>query len=262
MILRRLSKHIKEQNWFAVGLDFFIVVAGILLAFQITNWSVQQQQKTTFVRAKMALQGDLIVNYLNAKERTVLNECRKLALRELGNELLQDTDAWEPALNVYPDRTAHAFHSVVRSPKRYWNDKIWETEVARGSFDLMDPDRRQQLDIIFKAVKAMGIFQRLTTETESQLTILGQAKQLNRAERFQLFQVVSQLDDQSVALEAISQNIVDSIEGLTLTLSSLELNSLHEKIVFLNTAALPVYGDCRVPITTPFLDNVDMGGTP
>jgi hypothetical protein len=39
MILRSLTKHIKEQNWFAVLLDLFIVVLGILLAFQVTNWN-------------------------------------------------------------------------------------------------------------------------------------------------------------------------------------------------------------------------------
>ena len=39
MLLRSITKHVREQNWFAVALDFFIVVAGILIAFQITNWN-------------------------------------------------------------------------------------------------------------------------------------------------------------------------------------------------------------------------------
>ena len=39
MLLRSITKHVKDQNWFAVALDFFIVVVGILIAFQITNWS-------------------------------------------------------------------------------------------------------------------------------------------------------------------------------------------------------------------------------
>ena len=39
MLLRSLTKHVRDQNWFAVFLDFFIVVAGILIAFQITNWN-------------------------------------------------------------------------------------------------------------------------------------------------------------------------------------------------------------------------------
>ena len=38
MILRRITQHVKDQNWFAVALDFVIVVVGILIAFQITNW--------------------------------------------------------------------------------------------------------------------------------------------------------------------------------------------------------------------------------
>ena len=45
MRLRSLTKHIREQNWFAVALDFFIVVAGILIAFQITNWNERREQR-------------------------------------------------------------------------------------------------------------------------------------------------------------------------------------------------------------------------
>ena len=39
MLLRRITQHVKEQNWFAVGIDFLIVVVGILIAFQITSWN-------------------------------------------------------------------------------------------------------------------------------------------------------------------------------------------------------------------------------
>ncbi len=39
MILRRITEHVKTQNWFAVALDFVIVVVGILIAFQITEWN-------------------------------------------------------------------------------------------------------------------------------------------------------------------------------------------------------------------------------
>ncbi|MFK8041747.1 hypothetical protein [Congregibacter sp.] len=39
MLLRNITKHVKDQNWFAVSLDFIIVVFGILIAFQITEWN-------------------------------------------------------------------------------------------------------------------------------------------------------------------------------------------------------------------------------
>ena len=38
MILRSVTKHIREQNWFAVFLDFFIVVVGVFIGIQVSNW--------------------------------------------------------------------------------------------------------------------------------------------------------------------------------------------------------------------------------
>ena len=43
MILRSITKHVKNENWFAVFIDFLIVVLGILIAFQITEWNEDQQ---------------------------------------------------------------------------------------------------------------------------------------------------------------------------------------------------------------------------
>ena len=45
MILRRITKHVKDHNWFAVALDFFIVIAGILIAFQITKMLAAEKNK-------------------------------------------------------------------------------------------------------------------------------------------------------------------------------------------------------------------------
>lgn len=45
MILRRITQHVKGQNWFAVILDFIIVVVGILIAFQLTNWNEAQTDR-------------------------------------------------------------------------------------------------------------------------------------------------------------------------------------------------------------------------
>lgn len=45
MILRRLTQHIREQNWFAVGLDFIIVVVGIFVGLQVSQWSASQADR-------------------------------------------------------------------------------------------------------------------------------------------------------------------------------------------------------------------------
>ncbi|MEL6996365.1 MAG: hypothetical protein AAGK67_17205 [Pseudomonadota bacterium] len=59
MRLRSLTKHIREQNWFAVFLDFFIVVVGILIAFQITNWNEAQRDKDAARKYKARLITDV-----------------------------------------------------------------------------------------------------------------------------------------------------------------------------------------------------------
>jgi len=39
MILARISRAIREQNWFAVVLEFVIVIAGVVMGFQISDWA-------------------------------------------------------------------------------------------------------------------------------------------------------------------------------------------------------------------------------
>jgi hypothetical protein len=62
MLLRSLTKHVKDQNWFAVALDFFIVVAGILIAFQISAWSDRQADKRSLHVALERLHDEIQAN--------------------------------------------------------------------------------------------------------------------------------------------------------------------------------------------------------
>ena len=39
MVIRRIREHIAAQNWFAVGIDLVIVVAGVFLGMQVNNWN-------------------------------------------------------------------------------------------------------------------------------------------------------------------------------------------------------------------------------
>ena len=69
MLLRSLTKHVKDQNWFAVFLDFFIVVAGILIAFQITNWNEARSEKRLKEYYLERIQSDLTetADYLSVR---------------------------------------------------------------------------------------------------------------------------------------------------------------------------------------------------
>jgi hypothetical protein len=45
MLLRRVIKHVRDQNWFAVGLDFLIVVSGVFIGIQVANWNDDRRER-------------------------------------------------------------------------------------------------------------------------------------------------------------------------------------------------------------------------
>lgn len=44
MILRRVITHVREQNWTAIGIDFVIVVTGVFIGIQVSNWNATQAE--------------------------------------------------------------------------------------------------------------------------------------------------------------------------------------------------------------------------
>lgn len=45
MLLRRMTEHVKAQNWTAVGLDLLVVVVGVFVGIQVSNWNEARQDR-------------------------------------------------------------------------------------------------------------------------------------------------------------------------------------------------------------------------
>lgn len=45
MLLRRVMEHANAQNWFAVGIDFVIVVVGVVIGIEVANWNEVRNNK-------------------------------------------------------------------------------------------------------------------------------------------------------------------------------------------------------------------------
>lgn len=45
MLLRRVIEHVKTQNWTAVVLDFVIVVVGVFIGIQVSNWNASRGER-------------------------------------------------------------------------------------------------------------------------------------------------------------------------------------------------------------------------
>ena len=51
MVVRRIREHIATHNWFAVAIDLAIVIAGVFIATQATNWNderIEREQSRSY----------------------------------------------------------------------------------------------------------------------------------------------------------------------------------------------------------------------
>ena len=88
MILRRLKAHVEKENWFAVFLDFCIVVLGVFIGLQVANWN---ETRANDRRGKQVLQeilDDLREDAVTLESST---EAAKLTF-ESTNILLEQAD--------------------------------------------------------------------------------------------------------------------------------------------------------------------------
>lgn len=107
MILRRVIKHVRAQNWTAVVLDFIIVVAGILIAFQITEWNGARRDKALEREYLERLYADLQSTF-EAKSRRADWDKTRIAQQALVLDALRsgeladaDRDAFETGLAFF-----------------------------------------------------------------------------------------------------------------------------------------------------------------
>ena len=45
MILRRLTANLRAQNWMAIGIEFLIVVIGVFIGTQVSNWNQERIER-------------------------------------------------------------------------------------------------------------------------------------------------------------------------------------------------------------------------
>jgi len=131
MILSRVIRHVREQNWTAIGIDFLIVVLGVFLGIQLGNWNAARTNERLGQAYAERLLADLrkdrdsrqtLVGYYEAvhasAERTVA--------------LLDDPAAAPLALVVHAYRaTEYSYHPKLRA--------TWDEIVSAGHIGLLPP---------------------------------------------------------------------------------------------------------------------------
>lgn len=90
MIVRRIAQHVKDQNWTAIAIDFVIVVAGVFVATQVSNWNAARAETARErmllgeLRAELAESVEQLGIKRRAFEQTGLSGARAVAFLDAG----------------------------------------------------------------------------------------------------------------------------------------------------------------------------------
>ncbi|HEY7004855.1 MAG TPA: hypothetical protein VH392_00075 [Sphingomicrobium sp.] len=121
MILRRIREHVAELNWFAVAIDFIIVVVGVFVGIQASNWNQGRLDRKQAREYRSMLLGDLDANLENvAARKRYYSWVRAEALATLA-------DLNRPSSSLDQQFLVHAYQATQIQPwalKRNTYDEI------------------------------------------------------------------------------------------------------------------------------------------
>ncbi|MEO0368474.1 MAG: hypothetical protein AAF197_06750 [Pseudomonadota bacterium] len=249
MLLRRVTQHVKAQNWFAVFLDFIVVVAGIWFALIAGQWVEDRQARIDLDRAERDLNFEMRDSYYYAYERLAIASCRKARYQSLGEMLLTQEASWPGSPGNYGDGLLsydRVFAPVLHSSERPWASTIWDAELAKGTFDIMDVNKRQLLTDFYSTIKEMDVLQGTVYAMESRLQALAHPLNLTTSDKLKYYDVLGQADAQSALLELAAQYVIDNVE---------EKQGMLEFLAEQNVSRVGIYGNCAKPMELPLLNS-------
>ncbi|KCZ90852.1 hypothetical protein [Hyphomonas johnsonii] len=88
MILRRVIKHVKHQEWTAIVIDFLIVVVGVFVGLQVSNWNDERslrREQAQYLQQLAAEHGVIEATFAKHVERYSGSvDATRTMLRHLG----------------------------------------------------------------------------------------------------------------------------------------------------------------------------------
>ena len=72
MLLHRITKHVTDQNWFAVFIDFIIVVVGVYIGLQVANWNEARVETVREQELLVAVLDDLKNDMANIESSSAM----------------------------------------------------------------------------------------------------------------------------------------------------------------------------------------------
>ncbi len=151
MILRRITEHVKAQNWLAVGLDFLIVVFGVFIGIQVSNWNETVNDRQREQAVLRAMLEDIGATSSDLQELLDINIAGSESLKALADHI----DGRTPPLPLV-EIDNHVFRGLYQYPSFTLTLATYEELKNTGKLDLvLDQDLRKRLQLLEGAIGAV-----------------------------------------------------------------------------------------------------------
>lgn len=139
MILRRVREHVSSHNWFAVGVDLIIVVLGVFLGTQVSNWNAERLAHEAGDTYRARIIRDLENNEADLEGRATYYE----QVRTFGLEVLSALDG---SARVSDERLLIAAYQASQIYPRPQNRATYDEIISIGAVNTLgDVETRERI---------------------------------------------------------------------------------------------------------------------
>jgi hypothetical protein len=178
MILRRIAHHVKQQQWTAVLIELVILILGVFLGFQVSDWAKERANRSAEARHLEEIAEDLRADRTTLLGRA--NLVRSTAGNRTGFEALLGAGGMQKIRDRQISRQLQVYYTqldemteltVILKQLRAEGVAIGHT-LGLSAFGEMDPDK---LSAIVRGSPAYSAY--LRTNREWAAIFLGMVNQ-------------------------------------------------------------------------------------
>lgn len=166
MIVRRIAEHVKAQNWFAIAIDFLIVVVGVFIGLQVSNWNDTLADR----RHANALVSRVVIDLRN--EAAVIEHSQAFTSSTISHAK-KALDGYQHAPELADKEfvvSAYLASDLIFPPS---SRSAYEEMIATGSLDLLDNDALR--------VSLTSYYTKSWSVLDRQITVAGYLENIRRA---------------------------------------------------------------------------------
>ena len=151
MLLRRVITHVRRQEWTAIVIDFLIVVVGVFIGIQVSNWNDERLREKTAQTYIERIRDDLRANVDDLQQRLAyFSQVRTNALAALS--ALDQSE--EPSNKQFLVNTYQASQML---PRRLGRDTYDEILSVGANDAISEVAVRNRLANFYRSIEAQNI---------------------------------------------------------------------------------------------------------